>query len=99
MLRVMRRPRQMLAKEPVAWAAFLCMAAAAPGCSAASPPGGPAPAAVPSASTTFAFTVVGTRPVLPTGSQDTHAQTPKAGCDRATFAADKAMGSQVGDAF
>jgi hypothetical protein len=47
----------------------------------------------------FAFTVVGVRPVLPSGSQDTHAQTPGAGCDGATFAADQAVGVRVADGF
>ena len=35
--------------------------------------------------------------MLPNGSQDTH--TPKAGCDGATFAADKALGVRVADGF
>gem|GEM_PF-2700284 len=114
----------MLAKEPIIVAAFLCVVAALPGCSAASPAAGSAPAAgsspaagsapaggsspaggsaraaaVPSAGAAVAFTVVGARPVPPNGSQDTHAQTPKAGCDRARFAADKVLGSQVADGF
>jgi hypothetical protein len=42
-----------------------------------------------------AFTVAGTRPVLSSGSQDTHAQTPDASCDSGTFAADKALGAVV----
>jgi hypothetical protein len=46
-----------------------------------------------------AFTVAGVRPVLPNGSQDTHAQTPGAGCDGATFAADQAVGVRVADGF
>jgi hypothetical protein len=46
-----------------------------------------------------AFTVAGVRPVLPSGSQDTHAQTPGAGCDGATFAADQAVGVRVADGF
>jgi len=33
------------------------------------------------------------------GSQDTHAQTPKAACDSATFAADEALGVRVADGF
>ena len=90
----------MLAKEPIIVAAFLCVVAALPGCSAASPAAGSAPAAAgSSASAAFAFTVVGVHPVPPNGSQDTHAQTPKAGCDRARFAADKVLGSQVADGF
>ena len=46
-----------------------------------------------------AFTVAGTRPVLPSGSQDTHAQTPGARCDSATFASDKALGARVAHGF
>jgi len=90
----------MLTKEPIISAAFLCMVAALPGCSAASPAPGSAPAAaVPSSGAAFAFTVVGAHPVPPNGSQDTHAQTPKAGCDRVTFAADKFLGTKVADGF
>jgi hypothetical protein len=37
--------------------------------------------------------------VAPNGSQDTHAQTPEAACDHATFAADKALGVKVTDGF
>ena len=47
----------------------------------------------------FAFTVTGDRPVLPSGSQDTHAQTPNTRCDSATFAADKDLGARVTRAF
>jgi hypothetical protein len=46
-----------------------------------------------------AFTVAGTRPVVPSGSQDTHAQTPDASCDSSTFAADKALGARVAHGF
>src|SRR5262249_10089256 len=96
----MRRPRQMLTNEPVICAALLCMVAALPGCSAASPAAGAAPAAAgSSASAEFAFTVVGVHPVPRNGSQDTHAQTPKAGCDDATFAADKVLGVEVAEGF
>jgi hypothetical protein len=98
--RAMRRSRQMLTKERVICAAFLCMVAALPGCSAASPVAGPPTAiAVPSAGAAFAFTVAGARPVPPNGSQDTHAQTPKAACDNARFAADEVLGSNVADGF
>jgi hypothetical protein len=45
------------------------------------------------------FTVAGTRPVVPSGSQDTHAQTPDASCDSSTFAADKALGARVAHGF
>jgi len=47
----------------------------------------------------LAFTVAGTRPVLPSGSQDTHAQTPDSGCDSSTFTADKALGARVAHGF
>ena len=47
----------------------------------------------------MAFTVAGVRPVLPSGSQDTHAQTPDASCDSATFAADEALGVKVAHGF
>jgi hypothetical protein len=90
----------MPAKEPVICAAFLCMVAALPGCSAASPAAGPSPAAaVPSAGAAFAFTVAGARPVPPNGSQDTHARRPKAACDDARFAADEVLGSNVAAGF
>jgi hypothetical protein len=89
----------MLTVEPVICAAFLCMVAALPGCSAAPPAAGPPAAAVPPAGTAFAFTVAGARPVPRNGSQDTHAQTPTAACGNARFAADKVVGSNVADGF
>ena len=46
-----------------------------------------------------AFTVAGDRPVLRSGSQDTHAQTPNTRCDSATFAADEDLGARVTRAF
>ena len=96
----MRRLRRMQTKEPVISAAFLCMIAALPGCSAAPPAArSPSAAAVPSAGTAPAFTVAGSHPVPPSGSQDTHAQTPRARCDSAAFAADKALGMKVADGF
>ena len=96
----MRRLRQVRTKKPIICVTFLCMVAALPGCSGASRTAGSAPAAaVPSAGAAFAFTVVGVRPVLPNGSQDTHAQTPQARCDSATFAADKALGMKVAAGF
>jgi len=100
-----------LTKAPVISAAFVCVAAALAGCSAASPAAGPptarsSPAAtVPSAGAAssagaaFAFTVTGTHPVPPNGSQDTHAQTPTAVCDDARFAADQAIGLDVANGF
>jgi len=96
----MRRLGQMLTKEPVIFAAFLCTVAALPGCSAASSAAGSNPAAaVPSAGTASAFTVAGARPVRPNASQDTHAQTPTARCDSAIFAADKVLGMRVAEGF
>jgi len=102
----------MRTKETVLCAAFLCLVAALPGCSAAPsaagsapaarparPAGSAPPAAVPSAGAAFAFTVAGTRPVPPNGSQDTHAQTPKAGCDNGEFAADEVVGLNVANGF
>ena len=110
----MGRPRRRRAKEPVIVAASLCVVAALSGCSMATSSSGasssadpPAPdhghSAVPSAGHSAgaapAFTVAGIRPVLPSGSQDTHAQTPGASCDSATFAADKALGARVAHGF
>jgi hypothetical protein len=43
--------------------------------------------------------VTGVHPVAPSGSQDTHAQTPAASCDSATFAADHAVGVKVARGF
>ena len=105
----MGRPRRMPAKESIVSAASLCVVAALSGCSAASSSstGPPVPttahstahSAVHSAGAAHAFTVAGTRPVPPSGSQDTHAQTPDAGCDSATLAADKALGARVAHGF
>jgi hypothetical protein len=92
----------MPAKESVIAAASLCVVAALPGCSAAgssSAAGSPAPTTAHPAKAAFAFTVAGDRPVLRSGSQDTHAQTPNTRCDSATFAADKALGARVARAF
>jgi hypothetical protein len=90
----------MPAKESITFAASLCIVAVLSGCSAASPTAGPSPAtSVPSPDAPVAFSVVGVRPVPPNGSQDTHAQTPKAECDSATFAADQALGVRVADGF
>jgi hypothetical protein len=94
------RRLQMPTKESIIAAASLCIVAALSGCSAASPAAGsPSAAAVPSAGAAFAFTVVGVHPVPPNGSHDTHAQTPKAGCDSARFAADEVLGVKVADGF
>lgn len=99
----------MRARRPVV-SASVCLVAALAGCSGASPatgsrsaaPRSPATAvrtAVPSARAGFAFTVAGVRPVPPNGSQDTHAQTPAAACDRTTFSADKALAGKVAAGF
>jgi hypothetical protein len=102
----MGRPRRMPSKESVIAAASLCVVAALPGCSAAgssAAAGSPKPTTVSSAvhstKAAFAFTVAGNRPVLPGGSQDTHAQTPNTTCDSATSAADKSLGARVARAF
>jgi hypothetical protein len=96
----------MLTKEPIICAACLYLAVALPGCSAASTPTGarsaspvPSASAAPSASDAPDFTVAGVRPVLPNGSQDTHAQTPAARCNSVTFAADKVLGGRIADGF
>jgi hypothetical protein len=90
----------MPARKSVISAASLCIVAALPACSAASPAAEPpAATAVPSANAAFAFTIAGVRPVPSSGSQDTHAQTPGAACDSATFAADQALGVKVANGF
>ncbi|HEY2521437.1 MAG TPA: hypothetical protein VGJ19_15095 [Streptosporangiaceae bacterium] len=48
---------------------------------------------------TPAITVTGDHPVLPSGSQDTHAQAAGASCDRETFSADRALGARVATGF
>jgi hypothetical protein len=105
----MGRPRRWPAKAAVIAAASLCVAAVLPACSAAPPPAAPSAADPPAPTTAhstarparaaFAFTVAGDRPVLRGGSQDTHARTPAARCDSATFAADKDLGARVARAF
>jgi hypothetical protein len=94
--------------QSVISAASLCVAAALSACSVSSsgasssadpPVPAPAHSAVHSAGAAVGFTVAGARPVLPSGSQDTHAQTPNVGCDSATFAADKALGARVARGF
>lgn len=94
----MRRPRQLLKKLAIG-AALPYVVAALPGCSTAPPAVGSPTAAASSAGVAFAFTVTGDRPVRRNGSQDTHAQTPRAACDDARFAADKLLGSKVADGF
>ena len=101
----MGRLHRMTAKESIISAVCLCVAAALPGCSASasSSAGTPGPttahSAVHSAGATLAFTVAGIHPVLPNGSQDTHAQTPGTSCGGATLAADHALGVRVARGF
>src|ERR1700677_233451 len=96
----MRRPRQMPTKGSIISAASLCLVATLSGCSTASPADKPASVTgAPSAPAAVAFTVAGVNPVAPNGSQDTHAQTPTAPCDGATFETDKALGAKVADGF
>ena len=89
----------MPAKESIISAASLCVVTALSGCSAASSAGSPLPTTVHSAEAAQAFTVAGDRPVLPSGSQDTRAQTPEASCDSAAFEADEALGVKVAHGF
>jgi len=77
----------------------VCIVAALSACSRDATTSAPAPSPSISASSGVAFTVAGVNPVPPNGSQDTHAQTPTATCDSATFAADKATGAGVADGF
>jgi hypothetical protein len=86
--------------------AAVCLAAAVSACSSPSPPAGSPPStADPSATATrpappaFEFTVAGERPVLPNGSQDTHASTPTARCNGTTLAADRALGTKLASGF
>lgn len=96
----MRCPHHVTAKGLIISTASLSMVAALQGCSAASSPVQPPSAtAVPSAEAAFAFTVAGVHPVPPNGSQDTHAQTPKAECSSTAFSADEALGAKVADGF
>ncbi len=90
----------MPAKQSIISAASLCTVAALSACSPApSATQASSATAVPSAEAGFAFTVVGVHPVLPNGSQDTHAQTPQVTCDSAVFSADKALGVRVAAGF
>jgi hypothetical protein len=91
----MRGPHRRPAKASVISAVCLCVIVLVSGCSASSPAGPGSPTAVHSAAAGFAFTVTGDHPVPPSGSQDTHAQTPNASCDTATFASDRALGVNV----
>jgi hypothetical protein len=84
------------AASPAAGSAPAAVSAPAAG---SAPAATSAPGATPSAGAASVFTVAGVHPVPPNGSQDTHAQTRKAECDRARFAADKVAGIQVADGF
>jgi hypothetical protein len=87
-------------KGSVISAVTVCLVAVLSGCSATSSAAAPAPAVTGHpAGAAVGFTVTGARPVLSSGSQDTHAQTPGASCDSATFAADKALGAKVASGF
>lgn len=100
----------MLAKESVISAASLCVAAVLSGCVLLSGCGAASPAADPPAPVTghsaayragaaFSFTVTGSHPVPPNGSQDTHAQTPGASCDGGKLASDHALGVRIARGF
>jgi hypothetical protein len=110
----MGRPQRRPVKRSVISAVALCVTAALAACSAAassagpgSPSVGPAspsarsgsPGTAPSAGDSSAFTVTGVHPVPPNGSQDTHAQTPHASCETATFSTDHALGVRVTRGF
>lgn len=102
----MGRPRQVPVTGLVIAVMSVSVIAVLPGCSAASPTAQSRPAvtrhsavAGHSAGTGAGFIVAGSRPVLPSGSQDTHAQTPGANCDSAALAADKALGVKVASGF
>lgn len=96
----MRRHLQMLTRDWVtSAAASVCIVAALTACSHASTATVPTAASTESAVAAFAFTVTGDRPVPPNGSQDTHAQTPRAVCDSATFSSDKATGVKIAAGF
>jgi hypothetical protein len=61
--------------------------------------GTPSTATSRSANAAVVFTVRGTNPVTPNGSQDTYATTPDAVCDSGTLTADEAVGTEVVDGF
>lgn len=106
--------RRKLAK-PVISAASMCVAVVLAGCSGASsaadpPASGPATASSATHSAAHsaahsaqaagsAFTVAGSHPVAPNGSQDTAAQAPGAGCDSAKLASDHSLGLRVARGF
>jgi hypothetical protein len=80
----------------------LCVVAGLAACSGVSAAGHPAAEVLKPAArepVVPGFTVAGNLPVAPNGSQDTHAQTPGAVCDSATFASDEATGTRVAEGF
>jgi hypothetical protein len=78
----------------------LVAALALAGCgSSGSPAPAPAQLTPTQAKASLAFAVSGDHPVVPNGSQDTHAATPGAVCDSAGFAQDTSVGRQVVDGF
>jgi hypothetical protein len=85
--------------------AGLLSLAAMPALSGCGSSGQPAPAdthvtgAPSGAKTAGEFVVAGDHPVLPNGSQDTHAATPGAICGSAEFAKDMSTGHKVADGF
>ncbi len=96
----MRHPRQLPVKKAIISIASACVLAALSGCSAgSSATASPSPVAARTAWAAFHFTVAGDNPVLPSGSQDTHAQTPGTVCDSATFTSDEALGNRVAAGF
>jgi hypothetical protein len=96
----MRRARLVPVKDLAGFVASLCVVAVLTGCSAGSTAAGHRAAnATKPAAAAPVFTVAGDRPVLPSGSQDTHAQTPGAACDSAVFVSDEATGMKVADGF
>ena len=96
-------------RRPILAAALTWLTAVLVACSASSPgastPGSPHPSAPahsspdPPAPSGLTFTVAGTNPVLPNGSQDTHAQTPDTSCDHATLASDHTLGLKIARGF
>jgi len=95
----MRRPHRMPAKEALISAVSLSIAATLSACTTASSADPPPASTTPAASPTATFTVAGDNPVLPNGSQDTHAQASGSECDPATFARDEALGNKIAAGF
>jgi len=88
--------RAPVSRPVISAAAAVGLAVVVSSCSATSSAAGSAsPTPGHSTGSGFAFTVAGSNPVPPNGSQDTHAQTPGTSCDSATFSADEAVGATV----